>query len=190
MVNLCCVPGCTYKQKMDRPDLPDQPTSLLGFPPTTAEQDQWKRNLRLDPEFQIKPHTKVCTRHFLPHFIQRSEAISLPGGAVGTQALRRPKRRADAVPTILPPKSNDTTAHHAPPRLSREEKDQARSARLSDAPVAPSPGEPLLQTSEELLMVCLEKLHSHKGKAPWTVLEGKADRGDVGGYCLLVAYQK
>uniref|UniRef100_A0A3B4E833 THAP domain-containing protein 1 n=1 Tax=Pygocentrus nattereri TaxID=42514 RepID=A0A3B4E833_PYGNA len=64
MIEHCCVPLCSASAKFN------SSLSFHSFPACSDLRSQWLINIRRD-QFTISPHTKVCSRHFIPdHLIE------------------------------------------------------------------------------------------------------------------------
>ena len=83
----CCVPECTKKGYRDEYG---RKVSFCKFPDEVIRRKKWIRAIRRDEGeyFQIKPKTKVCSRHFRENDFIKTLA--------GSKDLR-----ADAVPSVF-----------------------------------------------------------------------------------------
>ena len=73
----CCVPGCVKKGYSDEDG---NKVSYFIFPVEKGLRKKWIHAIRRDEgkDFQIKPTTKVCSRHFRENDIKKNPRRQIP----------------------------------------------------------------------------------------------------------------
>ena len=76
MVNSCSVYGCNFNYKTTGNG---NYVTVFKFPDNTTKQTKWFRKLP-NKDFQITKTSRVCIRHFEPHFIKRHDVFPCANG--------------------------------------------------------------------------------------------------------------
>ena len=76
MVNSCSVYGCKSNYKTTENG---NYVTVFKFPDNTTKQTEWLRKLP-NKDFQITKTSRVCIKHFEPHFIKRHDVFPFANG--------------------------------------------------------------------------------------------------------------
>ena len=99
----CCVPGCVKKGYSDEDG---NKVSYIIFPVEKGLRKKWIHAIRRDEgkDFQIKPTTKVCSRHFRENDIKKTLAGKFqlrPGAVPSLFSWTRTSSRKREAPTYM-----------------------------------------------------------------------------------------
>lgn len=74
-MGFCCAPGCSSSSRKD------EAVSFFSFPLDLKRRAEWMRRIPRN-KWTANKHTKICSRHFEPHFIIKVDVIMSAEGKV------------------------------------------------------------------------------------------------------------